>query len=200
MITHGLSRHPLYKTWNNITQRAKKHKCYKHVEVCDDWLTFVNFYNWSIKNNWEKGLTIDRINSLGNYEPENCRWVTMKVQLRNQNRNRYFKYNNEINTAAILELTVKEKVSYPLFNKHGNSGLATKLIEGKIYAMTIYGFVESNEENSIDFLNIENSGNILGSKYAGGVFGALQSYNGREGIVYKLKNGYIHLKTFIKSK
>jgi hypothetical protein len=51
------------------------------------------------------------------------------------------------------------------------------------------GIIGSSEKaNSIDFLNIENSGNILGSKYAGGVFGELQSYNGRNGIVYNLKN------------
>ena len=126
MITHGLSRHPLYKTWNNITQRAKKHKCYKHVEVCDDWLTFVNFYNWSIKNNWEKGLTIDRINSLGNYEPENCRWVTMKVQLRNQNRNRYFKYNNE--NVLLQDLCDRHNVNRNTFNKRLRLGWDVKKI------------------------------------------------------------------------
>lgn len=126
MITHGLSRHPLYKTWNNITQRVKNNKWYKNVNVCNEWLTFINFYNWSVKNKWEKGLTIDRINSLGNYEPENCRWVTMKVQLRNQKRNRYFEYNNE--KVLLQDLCDNNNINRNTFNKRLRLGWDVKKI------------------------------------------------------------------------
>ena len=37
----------------------------RNIKVCDEWLDengFVNFYNWSIKNNYKEGLTIDRVN------------------------------------------------------------------------------------------------------------------------------------------
>lgn len=48
------------------------------ITVCQEWLNFENFYNWSINNGYKIGLTIDRINNDGNYEPKNCRWTTRK--------------------------------------------------------------------------------------------------------------------------
>lgn len=128
MIKHGLSKHPLYKTWNNVTQRVKSNKFYKHVNICDEWLTFINFYNWSIQNGWQKNLTIDRIESKGNYEPNNCRWVTMEVQLRNTKRNKYYEYNNE--TLVIQDICEKYNINRNTFNKRFRLGWSIeKIIE-----------------------------------------------------------------------
>lgn len=54
------------------------------IYVCDEWKdNFSEFYEWSTKNGWRDGLTIDRKeNDLG-YNPNNCRYVTMLVQNRN---------------------------------------------------------------------------------------------------------------------
>lgn len=71
----------------------------KNIKICDEWLYFPNFYNWAINNGfnvdkpWYK-CTIDRINNNGNYEPNNCRFVDMKVQSRNKSNNRLIAYNN----------------------------------------------------------------------------------------------------------
>jgi hypothetical protein len=128
MIKHGLSKHPLYKTWNNVTQRVKSNKFYSHVNICDEWLTFINFYNWSIQNGWQKNLTIDRIESKGNYEPNNCRWVTMEDQLRNTKRNKYYEYNNE--TLVIQDICEKYNINRNTFNKRFRLGWSIeKIIE-----------------------------------------------------------------------
>jgi hypothetical protein len=128
MIKHGLSKHPLYKTWNNVTQRVKSNKFYSHVNICDEWLTFINFYNWSIQNGWQKNLTIDRIESKGNYEPNNCRWVTMEIQLRNTKRNKYYEYNNE--TLVIQDICEKYNINRNTFNKRFRLGWSIeKIIE-----------------------------------------------------------------------
>lgn len=93
MITsHGLSTHHLYDTWNDMIQRcynenAPNYKYYggRGIRVCDEWRSSPSsFIEWAEQNGHSKGLTLDRGNNDGNYEPDNCRWVTMTVQNRNQ--------------------------------------------------------------------------------------------------------------------
>lgn len=88
---HGLSKHPLYRTWINMRSRCNnpnstKYEIYggKGISVCDEWENSIElFYRWAIDNGWRKGLTIDRINSDSDYCPSNCRWVDYKVQANN---------------------------------------------------------------------------------------------------------------------
>ena len=86
---HGLTKHPLYKTWNGMTQRchnslSSNYKDYgaRGIEVCERWLDIKNFIE-DMYPSWEEGLTLDRIDVSGNYEPYNCRWVKLNIQARN---------------------------------------------------------------------------------------------------------------------
>ena len=57
------------------------------IIICDEWLNdFKAFYEWAINNGYKEGLTIDRINNDGIYEPSNCRWITRAEQNRNQRK------------------------------------------------------------------------------------------------------------------
>lgn len=89
--THGLSKHPLYISWKSIKTRCfntngASYKDYggRGITMCPEWKNnFLNFYTWSMENGYEKGLSIDRINVNGNYEPSNCRWANTTTQAQN---------------------------------------------------------------------------------------------------------------------
>lgn len=109
--THNLSKTKLYKRWEDMKNRCytKTQTMYKYygdrgIKVCDEWLDkengFINFYNWAIQNGYQDNLTIDRIDVNGNYEPSNCRWVTMEQQANNKRNSCYITYNNETHTAS----------------------------------------------------------------------------------------------------
>lgn len=87
---HGLWKHPLNKVWITIKQRCYNPNCAQYpyygrrgIKVCDKWKdSFKAFYDWAINNGYKKGLTIDRIDDEGNYEPSNCQWITKSENTR----------------------------------------------------------------------------------------------------------------------
>jgi len=99
--THGLSQDIFYRLHKNIISRCyntndKRYKDWggRGITVCNEWRNnFLKFYEWAKNSGWQMGLTIDRINNDGNYEPSNCRWATQKEQRHNQ-RPRLHKSNS----------------------------------------------------------------------------------------------------------
>ena len=69
--------------------------------MCDEWLKdYATFRQWALDNGYSENLTIDRINPNGNYEPNNCRWVTQKVQQNNRRNNRLITFNGKTQTIS----------------------------------------------------------------------------------------------------
>jgi hypothetical protein len=89
---HGLSGTPIYQIWEKIKGRCynKNDRAYKYyggrgIFVCNQWkYDFQEFYNWCIKNNWNKNLEIDRKENNGPYSPDNCRLVTHLENMNNR--------------------------------------------------------------------------------------------------------------------
>ncbi len=81
-----------YRSWECMIDRCtnRKHKAYKNyggrgITVCDRWRnSFENFL--ADMGMRPEGMTIDRIENDGNYEPGNCRWATLSQQRRNQRK------------------------------------------------------------------------------------------------------------------
>lgn len=106
-ITYKMENTRLYHIWCGMKQRCynKNKKGYKNyggrnIQICDEWLKFENFYSWAISNGYEDNLTIDRIDSNGNYEPSNCRWASWKQQENNKRTNRYITVKGETKTLS----------------------------------------------------------------------------------------------------
>lgn len=94
---------PLYGLWKTMRKRCNCVNCqdYKNyggrgIKVCEEWNDFINFYEWSMNNGYQKGLSIDRIDANGDYEPSNCRWADSITQGRNKRNTVYMEYEGRL--------------------------------------------------------------------------------------------------------
>lgn len=89
---HGKYGTRLYRIWGSMIQRCanQKHKAYNNyggrgINVCSEWLSdFNNFYQWAKENGYSDELQLDRTNNNKGYQPNNCRFVTVKENNRNR--------------------------------------------------------------------------------------------------------------------
>ena len=102
-MTHGKSDTKLYLVWREMitrteNQNAERYGIYggRGISICGEWHNdFQLFYDWAIQNGYKEGLTIDRIDVNGNYEPDNCRWITPYEQSRNLRKNVRITYSGK---------------------------------------------------------------------------------------------------------
>ena len=101
--THGLTKTRVYKIWVCMKNRCyqKSYHAFRHyggrgIIVCDEWRdNFQAFYVWAMANGYADNLSIDRIDVNGNYEPSNCRWLTMSEQNKNKRVKNGYKIKGE---------------------------------------------------------------------------------------------------------
>lgn len=122
---HGETKTRLHKIWGSMHERCErvKHPHYKDyggrgIKVCDEWKEYLPFAEWARNNGYTDKLTIDRIDVNGNYEPSNCRWITMKEQHNNKRSNRIIEYRGQKYTltqlaekSGIKKTTLKERLN-----------------------------------------------------------------------------------------
>jgi hypothetical protein len=90
----------MLKRCNYTSATNYKHYGAKGVGVCGEWRDFVRFRDWAMAYGYSDDLTIDRIDTNGDYTPENCRWVDMKTQERNTSRNKFITFGGETHCLA----------------------------------------------------------------------------------------------------
>lgn len=129
---HGLTNDRAYWLWAKIKSRCYNPKAREFpnyggrgVKMCDDWLDPEKFIKWAYENGYDKDApkgrcTLDRIDVNGDYDPENCRWVTNKQQQNNRRNNLVAKYNGETHTAA--EWSEILNIPYPTMRSVIKSG------------------------------------------------------------------------------
>jgi hypothetical protein len=98
--THGMEGTSVYVIWAGMIQRcnnpdARGFARYgaRGISVCPQWLSFEGFY--ADMGDRPEGMTLDRIDNDGNYEPGNCRWATAKRQARNRRKTKLLEFRGE---------------------------------------------------------------------------------------------------------
>lgn len=107
--THNLSKHPAYNIHNNMIDRCYNPKNIGYhnyggrgIKVCEEWKDITTFCCWMTDNNYVKGLSIERKNNNGNYEPLNCILIPKENQSKNRRSNYAIAYKGETHTIAEL--------------------------------------------------------------------------------------------------
>ncbi len=109
---HGLSKHPLYKTYRAMLSRCTNKKAPNYsdyggrgITVCKRWLDSFEKFLADVGERPEDH-TLDRINNNMGYEPTNVRWATQQTQCRNTRANRrIFKDGLELSIVEWSEIT-----------------------------------------------------------------------------------------------
>lgn len=106
--THGMSGSRIYRIYRKMLNRCyreqdESYKYYgaKGIRVCDEWKNNSGkFIEWALSNGYDDTLSIDRIDTNGDYEPDNCRWITMHEQCLNRKTNIHLEYRGETKTVT----------------------------------------------------------------------------------------------------
>lgn len=112
LTTHSMRGTPEYKVWSAMKDRCFRAQSEKYADyggrgitVCDAWVTSFEAFIADM-GPCPDGLTLERIDVNGNYEPGNCRWATTVEQNRNKRKSITVEYQGmTMNLADLAELT-----------------------------------------------------------------------------------------------
>lgn len=111
-LRHGGFGTRLYTVWDSMRQRClnpnqKEYHNYggRGIKICSEWDDYSSFREWAYhtgyKDDAPRGFcTLDRIDVNGDYEPNNCRWVSFKVQSNNKQNTIYLTADGETRTLS----------------------------------------------------------------------------------------------------
>lgn len=123
------THHKHFKRWKGMIERCyyEVHKDYHNyggrgIKVCEEWKNHPKkFIEWiENESNYKRGLTLDRINVNGDYEPGNCRFVNNTTQSLNRN------------------ISKNNKSGYPGVSKHKNKWRARINVNGKRKSLGVF--------------------------------------------------------------
>lgn len=121
---HGMSSTGTYRSWSGLKERCTNLNIQRHdhdymgkgITYCERWEIFENFLE--DMGVCPEGMSIDRKDNNGNYEPSNCRWATQGQQQNNKSNNHYLNHDGVIKTCAEWDKikghrlsTVKQRIS-----------------------------------------------------------------------------------------
>jgi len=156
MAAKGSKYEKLYSSWQNMKGRCLRisHPKFpryggRDIKICREWLTADGFLKWAIASGWKEGMTIDRINNDGDYDPSNCRWISMSENSRKK-RTTKITFDQAIN---IRSRALNGECEYDLAREFG-------VVHGTIWFI-VNNFTHVEEGECTKKLNERNEKNNL---------------------------------------
>jgi hypothetical protein len=130
---HGGAGTRLHTIWINMRNRCQqpsssRFACYggRGIRVCDDWQDFETFRKWATASGYKEGLSIERVDVDGNYEPSNCAWIEPHQQRHNKQNSRKLTWNGK--TLAPRQWAEELGISYEAIQLRVSRGWDTERI------------------------------------------------------------------------
>lgn len=132
-MTHNKRKTPEYRVWLDMRRRCdtpsqSSYRRYggRGIKVCARWnISFESFLD-DMGKRPSSVHSIERKDTNGNYEPENCRWATVIEQANNRRNNRLVEYRGKRMSVADLARTSGTKVIYHTILRRLNAGLSAE--------------------------------------------------------------------------
>lgn len=125
--THGMHTHPAYKAWEDMKRRCNdvNHKSYgnyggRGIVVCERWLEGFEEFWENLGGTWKEGLSLDREDNDGNYEPSNCKWSTKSEQQCNKRSNKMVE--TEWGLLPLVKAAKRSGINYQTLMSRLNNG------------------------------------------------------------------------------
>ena len=135
-VKHNYTGTPIYQKWRGMKNRCynSKNNSYKNyggrgIKMCEEWKNdFMAFRTWAYANGYDetkgRDCTIDRIDVNGNYEPSNCRFISLYEQADNTTKTRRYDVYGEMITKR--EASRKYNITYKLLCSRISRGMTLK--------------------------------------------------------------------------
>lgn len=124
----------IYGSWYAMKQRClnpnnKQYKDYggRGIKICDKWIDFSGFKE-DMGNGYQENLTIERNDTNGNYEIDNCRWATRQEQSENKRCNIILEYAGQKKTLLEWWKFLQMEISYGTLRSRYYRGMTTEEI------------------------------------------------------------------------
>lgn len=110
-ITHGMTNTKIYRIYEAMHDRcylqtSKSYLRYggRGIKICEKWHTFEGFFE-DMGATYQEGLSIERIDTNGDYCKENCTWIPKNEQAKNKRNNiLWFHEGNWIDTNEFAKI------------------------------------------------------------------------------------------------
>lgn len=121
-ITHGMSYSSEYTVWRGMIARCTypSHKSFhryggRGITICDRWRNSFENYFADMGPRPSLQHSIERRDTNGNYEPNNCYWATNKEQSRNRRSTLWIEFNGALTQVIDIYERTEHRVSYEVF-------------------------------------------------------------------------------------